>query len=246
MPGQSNTNPVIFLKSVDSAVSSLKTCQMYIKTGIEITTGIALDLIERGGEVEEVNNLENVILEYVSIGQELDQFIQAVGDVTHQIQQERPERMPDLKALVDKRFSDLKNGNRKADLLTNDTYIDFKQQLDALKRQVSGEWQNESTSTTEVDEDIAVTQTQRNFTCPITQLFVLLQKEMERPVKNKICGHNYEEEAIIKIIQNKRRQKKKARCPVIGCDNGDVKQSDLSVDTTLKRSIENQKKQHNL
>ncbi|XP_048451700.1 E3 SUMO-protein ligase NSE2 [Rhincodon typus] len=101
---------------------------------------------------------------------------------------------------------------------------------------VGAESQNDSSSANEIDEDIAVTQSQRNFICPITQ------REMECPVKNKVCGHSYEEEAIIKIIQNKHKQKKKARCPVVGCDNGDMNQCDLSMDTALRRAIENHKK----
>ncbi|EMP39473.1 Tribbles like protein 1 [Chelonia mydas] len=56
----------------------------------------------------------------------------------------------------------------------------------------------------QIDEDIAVTQSQMNFTCPITQV------EMQKPVRNKVCGHTYEEEAILKIIQRREQQKKKA------------------------------------
>ncbi|XP_067888534.1 E3 SUMO-protein ligase NSE2 isoform X1 [Heterodontus francisci] len=261
MPGRSTIMPVISFNSVDSAVSSLKTCHVSINTGIEVTTDVALALTEHEGAVEEISNMEKLMLDYVSMDRELEQFIQAVGDVTHQvlaspkarvlcsaavksawddchlqIKQERPERMPDLKALVDKRFNELNNLNKDEDLIKNDKYICFKGQLKEMKKQVGAESQNESTSANEIDEDIAVTQSQRNFICPITQ------REMECPVKNKVCGHSYEEEAIIKIIQNKHKQKKKARCPVVGCDNGDMNQCDLSADTTLRRAIENHKK----
>ncbi|XP_067838081.1 E3 SUMO-protein ligase NSE2 [Heptranchias perlo] len=236
MPGRSSIMPVISFNSVDSALSSLKTCQVSINTGIEVTTDVALALTEHEGGSEEVSNMEDLMLNYVSMDRELEQFIQAVDDVTNQIKQERPERMPDLKALVDKRFNELKNLNNFEDLLKSDKFIHFKGQLKEMKKQVGAEPHNESTSANELDEDIAVTQSQRNFICPITQ------REMECPVKNKVCGHSYEEEAIIKIIQNKHKQKKKARCPVVGCDNGDVNQNDLSADTTLRRAIENHKK----
>ncbi|XP_078396091.1 E3 SUMO-protein ligase NSE2 [Cetorhinus maximus] len=236
MPGRSTLMPVISFNSVDSAVSSLKTCHVSINTGIEATTDVALALTEHEAAAEETSSMEKLMLDYVSMDRELEQFIQAVDDVTHQIKQERPERMPDLKALVDKRFNELKNLNKDEDLIKNDKYIHFKGQLREMKKQVGAESQNESTSANEIDEDIAVTQSQRNFICPITQ------REMECPVKNKVCGHSYEEEAIIKIIQNKHKQKKKARCPVVGCDNGDMKQCDLSMDTTLRRAIENHKK----
>ncbi|XP_051879118.1 E3 SUMO-protein ligase NSE2 [Pristis pectinata] len=232
MPGRSTIMPVISLSSVDSALSSLKTCHVSINTGIEVTTDVALALTEHEGNEEEVSKMENLMLDYVSMDRELEQFIQAVEDVTNQVKQERPEQLPDLKSLVDKRFNELKNLNKDEDLLKTDKYLHFKSQLNEMKKQVGAESQNENTSANEIDEDIAVTQSQRNFICPITQ------REMECPVKNKVCGHSYEEEAIIKIIQTKHKQRKKARCPVVGCDNGDVNQSDLSMDTTLRRAIE--------
>ncbi|XP_034619502.1 E3 SUMO-protein ligase NSE2-like [Trachemys scripta elegans] len=89
----------------------------------------------------------------------------------------------------------------------------------------------------QIDEDIAVTQSQMNFICPITQM------EMQKPVRNKVCGHTYEEEAILKIIQRRENQKKKACCPKIGCSHLDVKRSDLVPDEALKRAIDSQNKQ---
>ncbi|XP_062914604.1 E3 SUMO-protein ligase NSE2 [Mobula hypostoma] len=236
MPGRPTIMPVISLSSVDSALSSLKACHVSISSGIEVTTDVALALIEHEGNVEEVRKMEKLMLDYVSMDRELEQFIQVVEGVTNQVMQERTERLPDLRLLVDKRFKELKNLNKDEDLLKTDKYLHFKSQLNEMRRQVGAESQSESTSANEIDEDIAVTQSQRNFICPITQ------REMECPVKNKVCGHSYEEEAIIKIIQTKHKQRKKARCPVVGCDNGDLKQLDLSTDTTLRRAIENHRR----
>ncbi|XP_059826757.1 E3 SUMO-protein ligase NSE2 [Hypanus sabinus] len=236
MPGRPTIVPVISLSSVDSALSSLKACHVSISSGIEVTTDVALALIEHEGSVEEVKKMEKLMLDYVSMDRELEQFIQVVEGVTNQVMQERTERLPDLRLLLDKRFKELKNLNKDEDLLKTDKYLHFKCQLNEMRRQVGAESQSESTSANEIDEDIAVTQSQRNFICPITQ------REMECPVKNKVCGHSYEEEAIIKIIQTKHKQRKKARCPVVGCDNGDVKQLDLSMDTTLRRAIENHRR----
>uniref|UniRef100_A0A8C3BXC7 Uncharacterized protein n=1 Tax=Cairina moschata TaxID=8855 RepID=A0A8C3BXC7_CAIMO len=41
MPGA-----VISFNSVDSSLSSLKNCQSYINTGMDIATNVALDLVE--------------------------------------------------------------------------------------------------------------------------------------------------------------------------------------------------------
>ncbi|XP_069636153.1 E3 SUMO-protein ligase NSE2 isoform X2 [Haliaeetus albicilla] len=96
---------------------------------------------------------------------------------------------------------------------------------------------NDNEAIEQIDEDLAVTQSQMNFICPITQM------EMKRPVRNKVCGHTYEEDAILKIIQTRKQQKKKVRCPKIGCSHADVKGSDLMPDEALKRAIDSQKKQ---
>ncbi|KAJ7404029.1 E3 SUMO-protein ligase NSE2 [Willisornis vidua] len=90
----------------------------------------------------------------------------------------------------------------------------------------------------QIDEDIAVTRSQMNFICPITQM------EMRRPVRNKVCGHIYEEEAILEIIQSRKQKKKKVRCPKMGCSHIDVKGSDLVPDEALKRVIDSQNKQN--
>uniref|UniRef100_A0A8C6KUF6 E3 SUMO-protein ligase NSE2 n=1 Tax=Nothobranchius furzeri TaxID=105023 RepID=A0A8C6KUF6_NOTFU len=75
--------------------------------------------------------------------------------------------------------------------------------------------------------DIAVTQSQVNFTCPLTQV------EMENPVKNKKCNHHYDKNAILGLIKTRNSQKKKCRCPVVGCANTDVRPSDLIQDQLL-------------
>ncbi|KAL4671491.1 hypothetical protein H8959_004200 [Pygathrix nigripes] len=97
----------------------------------------------------------------------------------------------------------------------------------------------EADGTEGVDEEMIVTQSQTNFMCPITLL------EMKKPVKNKVCGHTYEEEAIVGIIESRHKQKKKARCPKIGCSHTNVRKSDLIQDEALRRAIENHnKKKH--
>uniref|UniRef100_A0A3B4XSR3 E3 SUMO-protein ligase NSE2 n=1 Tax=Seriola lalandi dorsalis TaxID=1841481 RepID=A0A3B4XSR3_SERLL len=91
----------------------------------------------------------------------------------------------------------------------------------------------------ELDEDIAVTLSQVNFTCPLTQV------EMVNPVKNKKCNHHYDEGAILGLIKTRQSQKKKCRCPVVGCGNADVRESDLIPDQMLRRKIQSQKRNNN-
>ncbi|KFQ72205.1 E3 SUMO-protein ligase NSE2, partial [Phaethon lepturus] len=149
-----------------------------------------------------------------------------------QIKREKTENIPDLKYLVKEKFTALESKNSDSDLQRNEKYIYFKDQLKEMRKQC-----NENETIEQIDEDIAVTQSQMNFICPITQV------EMKRPVRNKICGHTYEEDAILKIIQTRKQQKKKVRCPKIGCSHADVKGSDLVPDEALKRAIDSQNKQ---
>lgn len=236
MPGR--TSMVVSFSSVDSSISSLKNCQAYINAGMEIATNVALDLLETESDEGEVKNMENVMLEYAAMDRELNQFIQAVEDTTNQIRREQLEKIPDLRALVKDRFAELQSRNTDLDLKRNDKFIQFKEQLRETGKQLGlPEDPAEEQTIEQLDEDIAVTQSQVNFICPVTQ------EEMKRPMRNKVCGHIYEEDAIVKMIQNRQQKNKKARCPKVGCDNSDMKESDLVLDTALKRAIENQHKQ---
>ncbi|NXK28420.1 NSE2 ligase, partial [Arenaria interpres] len=222
----------ISFNSVDSSLSSLKNCQSYINTGMDIATHVALDLVESFNDVEDVNSMENVMLEYAAMDRELNHYMKAIEETVHQIKREKPENIPDLKHLVHEKFTALESKNTDSDLQKNEKYIYFKDQLKEMRKQY-----NDNEAIEQIDEDIAVTQSQMNFICPITQV------EMKRPVRNKVCGHTYEEDAIIKIIQTRKQQKKKVRCPKIGCSHADVKESDLVPDEALKRAIDSQNKQ---
>ncbi|KFP66401.1 E3 SUMO-protein ligase NSE2, partial [Cariama cristata] len=149
-----------------------------------------------------------------------------------QVKREKPENIPDLKYLVNEKFTALESKNSDSDLQRNEKYIYFKDQVKEMRKQY-----NDNEAIEQIDEDIAVTQSQMNFICPITQV------KMKRPVRNKVCGHTYEEDAILKIIQTRKQQKKKVRCPKIGCSHADVKGSDLVPDEALKRAIDSKNKQ---
>ncbi|NXI66830.1 NSE2 ligase, partial [Anseranas semipalmata] len=223
----------ISFNSVDSSLSSLKNCQSYINTGMDIATHVALDLVESFNDVEDVNSMENVMLEYAAMDRELNHYMRAIEETVNQIKRDKPEIIPDLKYLVKEKFTALESKNSDSDLQRNEKYMYFKDQLKDMRKQ----YNNDNDAIEQIDEDIAVTQSQVNFICPITQM------EMKKPVRNKVCGHSYEEDAILKIIQTRKQQRKKVRCPKIGCSHDDVKGSDLVPDEALKRAIDSQNKQ---
>ncbi|XP_045717018.1 E3 SUMO-protein ligase NSE2 isoform X1 [Phyllostomus hastatus] len=271
MPGRSSSNSgstgFISFSGIESALSSLKNFQNCINTGMDTASSVALDLVETQTEVSSEYSMDKAMVEFVMMDRELNHYVKAVQSMINHVKEERPENIPDLKLLVEMKFLALQNKNSDADFQNNEKFVQFKQQLKELKKQ-SGrptedggrsecgkikdkeasragnerdglQAEREAEGTEGVDEDMIVTQSQTNFICPITQL------EMKKPVKNKVCGHIYEEEAIVRMIESKHRRKKKACCPKIGCSHTDVRMSDLVQEEVLRRAIESHhKKRH--
>ncbi|XP_077127330.1 E3 SUMO-protein ligase NSE2 [Ranitomeya variabilis] len=223
--------------AVESLLSSLKNCQPYIDTGMDIATGVALDLLQTGCEAAEVDDMESVMLEYATMNRDLNQYISAVEETMRKVRRHPPEEIPDLRQLVQATYEDQQRKNTDEDLKKNDKFLQFEEQLRDLKKQLGVSQESSSPAFEDEDEEIAVTQTIANFICPITQM------EMENPVKNKVCGHSYEKDAIVRMIKNKHEKSKYARCPKIGCDVVDMDISDLVPDNALRRALDIHKKQ---
>ncbi|XP_075067822.1 E3 SUMO-protein ligase NSE2 [Mixophyes fleayi] len=223
---------LVSFSSVDNSLSSLKNCQTYVDTGMDITTGVALDLLQTDCDTEHVNNMESVMLEYTALNRDLNQYIVAVEETVLKLKRDPPDEIPDLRDLVHDRYTVLQRNNTEQALKQDDKYVQFKEQLRDLRKQMGVSPPPADEGLEDEDEEIAVTQSTDNFTCPITQL------EMVNPVKNKVCGHSYEREAIERMIENKLQKGKSARCPQIGCDHSKMNISDLVPDNALKRAIE--------
>lgn len=225
------------LKAVDGILSSLKSCQTDIGTGMDIVTDVAMDLAEAQDEVMNpgIKEMEAMILECAKLDREINYFVDVVQQTTAEVTSQQPEAMFSLSAIVKERFAE-----RIAQLSSEE--LNHHQKVAAFKESIKNSLpqanQESAESMEELDEDIAVTQSQVNFTCPLTQV------EMVNPMKNKKCNHHYDEEAILSLIKTRHSQKKKCRCPVVGCGNGDVKESDLIYDQILRRRIQNQKRQN--
>ncbi|XP_039087917.1 E3 SUMO-protein ligase NSE2 isoform X1 [Hyaena hyaena] len=270
MPGRSSSSSsssstgFISFSGIESALSSLKNFQSCISSGMDTASSVALDLVETQTEVSSEFSMDKAMVELAMMDRELTHYVKAVQSAINHVKEERPEKIPDLKLLVEKKFLALQNKNCDTDLQSNAKFVQFKQQLKELKKQSAKPKEDgrhnevdkikdkdasragnerdglqadrEADGTEGVDEDMIVTQSQTNFICPITQV------EMKKPVKNKVCGHTYEEEAIVRMIESKHRRKKKACCPKIGCSHRDVRMSDLIQDEALRRAIESHNK----
>ncbi|XP_070691716.1 E3 SUMO-protein ligase NSE2 [Pempheris klunzingeri] len=227
------------LSAVHGTLSSLKSFQADIGTGMDIVTHVALDLAE--AQDQELNpgikEMEAMILECARLDREINYFVDVVQQVTAEVTTQQPEAMFSLSAKVREQFSERIAQLSDADLQKHQKVAAFK---DSITNSLNQANQESAENMEELDEDIAVTQSQRvNFTCPLTQV------EMVNPVKNKKCNHHYDEGAILGLIKTRHSQKKKCCCPVVGCGNSNVKESDLIPDQMLKRKIQSQKRQGN-
>lgn len=225
------------LSAVHGTLSSLKSCQSDIQTGMDIVTDVAIDLAETL-DVEENNSLkelEDTILLCAKLDRDINHFVDIVHQVTSEVSQ-KPETMFSMSDTVKKLYEEKIAKLSDAELQKHQKVIVFK---DSIRNCQSQAPQESAGNMEELDEDIAVSQTQVNVICPLTQV------EMVKPVKNKKCNHHYDEEAILNLLKTRRNQKKKCRCPVVGCGNSDVKESDLVQDQVLRRKIQSQKRKSN-
>ncbi|XP_029694353.1 E3 SUMO-protein ligase NSE2 isoform X2 [Takifugu rubripes] len=222
------------LSSVHGTLSSLKTCQTDIGTGMDTITDVALDLVETQDKnmTTSIKEMEAMILECAKLDREINNFVDVMKQATSEISTQNLESMVNLSTKAKELFRDRMSRLSDADLQNHPKVVAFK---DNIQNSSSQGNQNAEENSDEMDDEITVTQTQVNLTCPLTK--------MVNPVKNKKCSHNYDQEAILSLITNKQKQKKTCCCPVVGCANSDVRQMDLVPDQVLRRMIQSQKRQ---
>uniref|UniRef100_A0A8C9AI07 E3 SUMO-protein ligase NSE2 n=1 Tax=Prolemur simus TaxID=1328070 RepID=A0A8C9AI07_PROSS len=222
MPGRSSSNSgstgFISFSGVESALSSLKNFQACINSGMDTASSVALDLVQTQTEVSSEYSMDKAMIEFAIMDRQLNHYVKAVQSAINHVKEERPEKIPDLKLLVEKKFLALQNKNSDADFQNNEKFVQFKQHLKDLKKQCNSRLGKNSS----------------------WKLIIIIPE-----MKNKVCGHTYEEEAIVRMIESKHKRKKKACCPKIGCSHTDMKRSDLMQDEALRRAIESHnKKKH--
>ncbi|KAM5315761.1 E3 SUMO-protein ligase NSE2 isoform 4-T4 [Glossophaga mutica] len=139
MPGRSSSNSgstgFISFSNIESALSSLKNFQNCINTWMDTASSVALDLVETQTEVSSEYSMDKAMVEFVMMDRELNHYVKAVQSMINHVKEERPENIPDLKLLVEKKFLALQNKNSDADFQNNEKFVQFKQQLEELKKQ---------------------------------------------------------------------------------------------------------------
>lgn len=218
---------------VDQAMKSMKTVEEYIKVGMETTLDVGMDFVEHDKDNEkQIDELRSVMKDYVRMERDLQQFMEAVECVKSTATKKNEPL--DLEKELDNKLLELKQTNKDAELAQHEKYVDLIDKVNEMQ-QPEGSYAGPATST-QIDEDIAMTQPEVNTRCPYTG------KDMINPVKNSYCGHHYDKEGISHYIKIKGR---KAKCPVGGCGNDKpIELSDLIEDKDLKKFID-RKNRHN-
>lgn len=218
---------------VDQAVKSITTVQEYLNVGIEITNEVAMDFVENTDKADAEKQLvefRDVMLDFVRMERDLKQFQEAVEFVKSQAHNTGR----NMEESLDEKLAELKQKNTDKHLLEHVKVQEFNQKIHEILSP-DEPYQPQQSCSTSLDDDIEMTQTTINTKCPYTG------KEMLIPMKNKICGHNYEKEGILQYIH---QRKKKARCPLGGCSNEKpIELSDLEENKELKRYIDRKNRQ---
>ncbi|KAM4824160.1 E3 SUMO-protein ligase NSE2 isoform X4 [Urocitellus parryii] len=139
MPGRSSSSSgstgFISFSGVESALSSLKTFQSCISSGMDTVSSVALDLVETQTEVSSEYSMDKAMVEFAIMDRDLNHYVKAVQSTINHVKEERPEKIPDLKLLVEKKFLALQNKSSDMDFQNNEKFVQFKQQLKELKKQ---------------------------------------------------------------------------------------------------------------
>ncbi|XP_049621755.1 E3 SUMO-protein ligase NSE2 isoform X2 [Suncus etruscus] len=139
MPGRSSSNSnssgFISFSGIESALSSLKNFQSCISSGMDTASSVAFDLVETQTEVSSEYSMDKAMIEFAVMDRELSHYVKAVQSTINHVKEERPEKIPDLKLLVEKKFLALQSKNSDADFQKNEKFVQFKQQLRELKKQ---------------------------------------------------------------------------------------------------------------
>nr|XP_045000496.1 E3 SUMO-protein ligase NSE2 isoform X3 [Jaculus jaculus] len=141
MPGRSSTSAgFISFSGIESALSSLRNFQSCISSGMDTVSSVALDLVETQTEVSSEYSMDKAMVEFARMERDLSHYVKAVQSTISHVKEERPEKIPDLKLLVERKFLALQDKNSDADFQNNEKFVQFKQQLRELRKQYAAIW----------------------------------------------------------------------------------------------------------
>lgn len=215
---------------VDQAVNTLRRGLPFVQNGMQYTLDTVDSLLECDAEeTDKVKSLKDTMLSFCRIQRNMEQVEAAAK---HVINQAKSTREPiDLEDMFEIKLTELQRANTDDSLKNHAKYTELEEHVQNVIQSTDDDIEPSGSREIQLDDDLALTQTQVNTKCPVTM------KEMTRPVRNVHCGHNYDFDGAKELIRNRQQ----ARCPVAGCINDKpLKLSDLEENKQLKRIIDRQ------
>ncbi|KAI8505854.1 E3 SUMO-protein ligase NSE2 [Branchiostoma belcheri] len=224
-------------RNLDLSLENLKKCSKYFLTGMEFASEVALDVQEMKANEDQVQQVEDVMVEYATMERDLNQFVQAVETVKQQVKSGELSDHVAVEKALSEQLEEEQQGNSREQLLQHHMITSLHDKLRELKGEEESEPSPQpggSQTGGDDDDEIEMTQAEVNLKCPLTQ------QEFKEPVKNKKCGHVYDKGPILQHI----RRKRGVKCPVSACANTDpISEQDLEVDVEMRRKIDKKNRQ---
>ena len=196
---------------------------MNYEGGAKLTLSVCRRVMEEldGAEQGEATDTLRTIIEgYVTDSQEQEVNNNVLRTLKARLAKVEMADWPDD---IEEEFNKMKRENSNNNVQKNVQDHPWVKELGSILKDEDDEPQTE-----DIDDDLAMTQTEINTICPISKM------EMKKPVKNSACGHVYDKASIEHIL----RHRPGSICPVVGCPNKRAVQMDhLKEDKATKRAI---------
>lgn len=210
--------------TLDQSVSALSSVDSYLTNGMETVVDCAQDLSDVismcDDSAEQIEEMTRIMYKFIEMKRDLQQYFIAIDYVKDQSSKE--DSMQNLLSLLNEKLNVLRAGNTEEDIIEHEMYT----KISSLQKQKESEDRNQTNRGS--DEEILITQEVENVRCAITGM------EMTDPVRNTVCGHNYDRAGIEHYLSTRPNGK----CPMSGCSSDSpVLQANLVENKDLKRYI---------
>ena len=196
---------------------------MNFEGGAKLTLGVCrrvMEELEGAEQGEATDTLRNIVEGYVMDSQEQEVNNNVLRTLKNKLAGMEMTDWPDD---IEEEFNRMKRENTNNNVQKNVQDHPWIKELGSILNNEEDEPQTE-----DIDDDLAMTQTEINTVCPISKV------EMKKPVRNSACGHVYDKASIEHIL----RQRPGSICPVVGCPNKmSVQRDQLKEDKATKRAI---------
>ena len=196
---------------------------MNYEGGAKLTLGVCrrvMEELEGAEQGEATDTLRNIVEGYVTDSQEQKANNNVLRTLKNKLAKMEITDWPDD---IEEEFYRMRSETSNNNVQKNVQDHPWIKELGSILNNEEDEPQTE-----DIDDDLAMTQTEINTVCPISKV------EMKKPVSNSACGHVYDKASIEHIL----RQRPGSICPVVGCPNKmSVQRDQLKEDKATKRAI---------